>query len=81
MKCEYLLNLQDVMGEDGVYWFYAGICAINFLFCVFVVKETKGKTIEEITAMFGGPTSTAVTKDEFAQTNKTFEPNENTAAN
>lgn len=34
---------------------FAGICVVNTIFCVMVVPETKGKTLQEITAHFGGP--------------------------
>ncbi|KAK4323401.1 hypothetical protein Pmani_005895 [Petrolisthes manimaculis] len=49
--------LQDVMGPFGVYWMFAGFCAVNCVFCILVVPETKGKTLEEITAYFGAPTN------------------------
>ncbi|XP_042873724.1 facilitated trehalose transporter Tret1-like [Penaeus japonicus] len=47
--------LQDAIHEYGVYWIFGGVCAINLVFCVLVVPETKGKTLQEITALFGGP--------------------------
>lgn len=58
----YLLTLTFpvIMGKFGGYvafWIYAGICVLGFLFVYFKVKETKGKTLEEIETMF-------VTQDE-----------------
>ncbi|XP_042206691.1 facilitated trehalose transporter Tret1-like isoform X4 [Homarus americanus] len=50
--------LQVAIGPYGVYWFFAGCCVINFIFCILVVPETKGKTLQEITALFGGPVLT-----------------------
>ncbi|KAG7154095.1 Facilitated trehalose transporter Tret1-2-like 6 [Homarus americanus] len=49
--------LQSVLGVHGVYWLYGSICVVNLLFCVTLVPETKGKTLDEITAYFGGPFS------------------------
>lgn len=47
--------LQDAIHEYGTYWMFAGICVVNTIFCVMVVPETKGKTLQEIAAHFGGP--------------------------
>ena len=38
--------------DQGVYWFYAGFCFAGFIFVYFLMPETKGKTLEEIEAMF-----------------------------
>ncbi|XP_042206693.1 facilitated trehalose transporter Tret1-like isoform X2 [Homarus americanus] len=50
--------MQVAIGPYGIYWFFAGCCFINFIFCILVVPETKGKTLQEITAHFGGPVIT-----------------------
>ncbi|CAL4066056.1 unnamed protein product, partial [Meganyctiphanes norvegica] len=50
------IPLQKSMGDHGVYWLFAGFCAAAFFFCLFLVPETKGKTLDEISAMFGAPT-------------------------
>jgi len=34
--------------KNNTFYIYAGICAIGFLFVLFNVKETKGKTLEEV---------------------------------
>lgn len=34
--------------KDHTFYIYSGICAIGFLFVLFKVKETKGKTLEEV---------------------------------
>ncbi|XP_063595968.1 facilitated trehalose transporter Tret1-like [Penaeus indicus] len=47
--------LQDAINDFGVYWLFAGVCVLNLIFSVTVVPETKGKTLEEISAYFGGP--------------------------
>ncbi|XP_069974092.1 solute carrier family 2, facilitated glucose transporter member 8-like [Penaeus vannamei] len=48
-------SIRDAIHEYGVYWLFGGICAVSLVFCVLVVPETKGKTLQEITALFGGP--------------------------
>lgn len=47
--------VQDLLYDFGVFWTFSVICFLGALFSIFVVKETKGKTLEEITEMFGGP--------------------------
>ncbi|KAL9961390.1 hypothetical protein ACROYT_G030315 [Oculina patagonica] len=37
---------------QGVYWFYAGCCLLGFIFVYLLMPETKGKTLEEIEALF-----------------------------
>lgn len=53
----YILTLtfpviMDKFGGYTAFWIYAGICALGFLFVYFKVKETKGKTLEEMEAVF-----------------------------
>jgi sugar porter (SP) family MFS transporter len=36
------------LGSAGTFWLYAGICAAGFIFIVFKLPETKGKTLEQI---------------------------------
>lgn len=40
--------LAEKLGTYGPFYFYAGICFIGFLFVKSKVKETKGKTLEEL---------------------------------
>ncbi len=42
-------TLLEAMGH-GVFFIYATVCAAGFLFTLFIVTETKGKTLEEIEA-------------------------------
>lgn len=37
---------------QGAYWFYAGCCLLGFIFVYLLMPETKGKTLEEIEALF-----------------------------
>ena len=45
-------SMVAVFTNQGVYWFYAGFCLAGFIFVYFLMPETKGKTLEEIEAMF-----------------------------
>nr|XP_045595879.1 facilitated trehalose transporter Tret1-like isoform X1 [Procambarus clarkii]XP_045595880.1 facilitated trehalose transporter Tret1-like isoform X1 [Procambarus clarkii]XP_045595881.1 facilitated trehalose transporter Tret1-like isoform X1 [Procambarus clarkii]XP_045595882.1 facilitated trehalose transporter Tret1-like isoform X1 [Procambarus clarkii]XP_045595883.1 facilitated trehalose transporter Tret1-like isoform X1 [Procambarus clarkii]XP_045595884.1 facilitated trehalose transporter T len=47
--------LQDAIHDYGAYFLFGSISALNFIFCLAFVPETKGKTLQETTAHFGGP--------------------------
>jgi sugar porter (SP) family MFS transporter len=40
--------LNQALGASGTFWLYAGICWAGFLFVLFAVPETMGKTLEQI---------------------------------
>lgn len=40
--------LAETLGTYGPFWLYAAICLAGFFFIKFKVKETKGKTLEEL---------------------------------
>ncbi len=40
--------LNAALGPAGTFWLYSGICVIGFLFVLWRVPETKGKTLEQI---------------------------------
>ena len=42
--------LNQWLGSAGVFWIYAAICTVGFVFIGFRLPETKGKTLEEIEA-------------------------------
>ncbi|GAB2564002.1 sugar porter family MFS transporter [Spirosoma aerophilum] len=44
--------LAETMGTFGPFWLYAGICLIGFVFVLRNVRETKGKTLEEMEEVF-----------------------------
>lgn len=46
--------LNNSIGSGQVFWLFAGIMLIAFVFIFFVVPETKGKSVEEIQLMLGG---------------------------
>ena len=48
--------LQGVIYDHGVFWMFSGLCLAAAFFTCLVVQETKGKTLDQISEMFGGPT-------------------------
>ncbi|UFH55876.1 sugar porter family MFS transporter [Spirosoma sp. KNUC1025] len=46
--------LAQLIGTYGPFWLYAGICLIGFWFIKSQVRETKGKTLEELEDVFIG---------------------------
>lgn len=38
--------------KDSTFYIYAGVCVLGFLFILFRVRETKGKTLEEMEGFF-----------------------------
>jgi sugar porter (SP) family MFS transporter len=40
--------IADRLNESTAFWFYALMCAVDFLFMLFLLPETKGQTLEEI---------------------------------
>ncbi|XP_012627430.1 solute carrier family 2, facilitated glucose transporter member 8 isoform X1 [Microcebus murinus] len=47
-------NLMDVLRPYGAFWLTSAFCILGVLFSLFCVPETKGKTLEQITAHFEG---------------------------
>ena len=45
-------SMVNALTIQGVYWFYAGCCFLGFIFVYLLMPETKGKTLEEIEALF-----------------------------
>src|SRR5699024_1682767 len=44
--------IMDHFGGYTAFWMYAGVCVLGFFFVYFKVKETKGKTLEEMEEVF-----------------------------
>jgi sugar porter (SP) family MFS transporter len=40
--------IADTLNESTAFWLYAVMCAVDFVFMLLVLPETKGKTLEEI---------------------------------
>ncbi|XP_014016062.1 solute carrier family 2, facilitated glucose transporter member 8 [Salmo salar] len=47
-------NLMDLLTSAGTFWLFSGCCALNIVFTIIFVPETKGKTLEQIQARFKG---------------------------
>ena len=46
------LSLMNGITPSGAFGFYAGICLLGWLFCVFCYPETAGLSLEEVCAIF-----------------------------
>ncbi|XP_042227243.1 facilitated trehalose transporter Tret1-like isoform X3 [Homarus americanus] len=51
------LPLQTALGDYSAFWLFGGVCLLAFFFTLLLVPETKGKTLQEITAQFGNRSS------------------------
>ena len=45
-------QMQTAFHDQGVFWFFAGFSFLSFLFTLFFIPETKGKSLEEIQQYF-----------------------------
>ena len=52
MVMKFYVNMEDSMHSYGCYWFFAAVslCAVVYVFIF--LPETKGKTLEEVEALF-----------------------------
>ena len=48
--------LQQALTPYGTYFLFSGMCVVGLAFDLLIVPETKGKTLAEIAAIFGGGT-------------------------
>ena len=46
-------NMQESLTIQGTYWFFGGCSLLAFVFVYLLMPETKGKSLEEIEALFG----------------------------
>ena len=49
---KFFPQMKEALKNQGVFWFYAAFSLLSFLFTLFFVPETKGKTLEEIEQYF-----------------------------
>jgi MFS family permease len=55
-----LFRLLQLIGADGVFFFYSGLNALAFVLILLFVPETKGYTLEELDYVFGVPHKTFI---------------------
>lgn len=46
------LTLAGILGKAGIFWFYAAMGVLTWIFVWRLIPETKGKTLEEVEALF-----------------------------
>ncbi|XP_064820412.1 solute carrier family 2, facilitated glucose transporter member 8-like isoform X3 [Oncorhynchus masou masou] len=47
-------DMMDLLTNAGTFWLFSGCCALNIVFTILFVPETKGKTLEQIQTQFKG---------------------------
>uniref|UniRef100_A0A665TYB4 Solute carrier family 2, facilitated glucose transporter member 8 n=1 Tax=Echeneis naucrates TaxID=173247 RepID=A0A665TYB4_ECHNA len=47
-------EMMNVLTSAGTFWLFASMCALNIIFTIVFIPETKGKTLEQIEATFRG---------------------------
>ncbi|XP_026486532.1 facilitated trehalose transporter Tret1-2 homolog isoform X2 [Vanessa tameamea] len=56
-------SLNTAIGSGQVFWMFAGIMVLGFVFIFFIVPETKGKSVDEIQIMLGAEPETQTNVD------------------
>ena len=46
------LSLMSAITPSGAFGFYAGLCLLGWIFCIFCYPETAGLSLEEVTLIF-----------------------------
>jgi SP family galactose:H+ symporter-like MFS transporter len=59
LVAQFFLTLVDLITTTGVFWVFAGFCAVTFWFVRRYVPETKGRSLEEIQSMWSDPAALA----------------------
>ncbi|CAK1550927.1 unnamed protein product [Leptosia nina] len=54
-------SLNNSIGSGQVFWMFAGIMLLGFVFIFFIIPETKGKSVDEIQIMLGAEPETTHT--------------------
>lgn len=50
-------DMMSLLTSAGTFWLFSSMCVLNLVFTTFFVPETKGKTLEQIEAIFKGSSS------------------------
>ncbi|XP_047503455.1 facilitated trehalose transporter Tret1-2 homolog isoform X3 [Pieris napi] len=56
-------SLNNSIGSGQVFWLFAGIMVVGFIFIFFIIPETKGKSVDEIQLMLGAEPQTVHTEE------------------
>ncbi|XP_022118223.2 facilitated trehalose transporter Tret1-2 homolog isoform X3 [Pieris rapae] len=56
-------SLNNSIGSGQVFWLFAGIMVVGFVFIFFIIPETKGKSVDEIQLMLGAEPQTVHTEE------------------
>jgi len=67
-------DMISLLNESGCYWLFSVICAGGAVFTYFMVPETKGKSSEEIQAIFG---ETIVSEAQISQCSDLLDTDDN----
>ncbi|XP_041855533.1 solute carrier family 2, facilitated glucose transporter member 8 [Melanotaenia boesemani] len=51
---KFFQNMMVLLTNAGTFWLFASMCTVNVIFTIIFVPETKGKTLEQIEAVFRG---------------------------
>jgi sugar porter (SP) family MFS transporter len=60
---QFFLSVVDAVGESVTFWIFAALSVVCLVWIVAKVPETRGRTLEEIEAMWGGDDPTGVSVD------------------
>ncbi|XP_069025443.1 solute carrier family 2, facilitated glucose transporter member 8 [Embiotoca jacksoni] len=47
-------DMMNLLTSAGTFWLFASVCTVNIIFTMAFIPETKGKTLEQIEAIFRG---------------------------
>jgi MFS transporter, SP family, galactose:H+ symporter len=71
------LSYGNAVTKAGAFWTYACVCGVCFVFVFFLMPETKGKSMEEIQALFRKQKSYGAVDTAYrVQTDEKIEPSE-----
>jgi len=60
---QFFLSVVDAVGESVTFWIFAALSVVCLVWIVAKVPETRGRTLEEIEAMWGGDDPTGISVD------------------
>ncbi|CAL4102872.1 unnamed protein product, partial [Meganyctiphanes norvegica] len=59
--------MQEALGAAWTYWVFGIVCLLSLVFCMFLVPETKGRTLEEVAVLMGKPQQQTQLADENSE--------------